>query len=380
MFCEIFLFPMWHVGIIPFKISFFVIAFSLTFRIEKSSFILPFLLILIPLWFGKFFSYYLFNEINFSKTLITTLNYILVITGYLFSRNIKEAINLNWLPLMALLFSLINLSIIIYGPTAPFLISFYGLDTALEKGLFAFRNPGIATNPNASAMMGNLIMIFWVVSKSFRLVTLESKAWDALVFIFIGIAQLSFVSKSGFIGYILIILYYYIRNLSLRKLSYVLGVLILASLVWLNTGGISDNEETKVISNGIDKLMSLDEALVREIEVDDGGDGNRLVKIEKAFANFLCSPLFGVGADRSSGTILNRTAYHNDWSEILVSTGILGLILYVLVVYRIYRLSVVLLVPFVFPGMTNSFIFTLQIACFYFVFIGLIINRKDAKY
>jgi hypothetical protein len=379
MFFEIFLLPMWSIGPVPFKFSFLIIIFSLIRKIPKSSFVLPFLLIILLLWIGKFYSYLFFDETHFTQTSRSTVNYSLIIAAFLYSKNIKKTGNFNWLVLLALSFAVINISLLIIGPSMPSLISFYSLGERLESGLFLFRNPGIATNPNGSALMGNLILLFWVVSNKFNLITLKSKFWDIVVFISIGIAILSFVSKSGFIAYFLICFYYFIKNFSLRKLFYSFGFLLMSSFILINFSNKLDNDDTVVLTYGIDKLLTFDEALENEAKKDPNSDGNRIVKIQNALNNFAYSPLFGVGSDRSNGEILNRTAYHNDLSEILVSTGFLGLLLFFIVAYRIYKLSIILLVPFAFPGLTNAFIFTMQVSAFYFLFVG-IIYRSQTKF
>ena len=372
MFFEIFLLPMWSIGPVPFKFSFLIIIFSLIRKIPKSTFVLPFLLIILLIWIGKFYSYLFFDEILFTQTLRSTVNYSLIIAAFLYSKNIKKTGNFNWLVLLALSFATINISILIIGPSTPSLISFYSLDARLEEGLFFTRNPGIATNPNSSALMGNLILLFWVVSNKFNLVTLKSKFWDSIVFISIGIATLSFVSKSGFLAYFLICLYYFSNKISLRDLFYSFGFLLISLFIVINFSNKLDKDDTLILSYGIEQVSNFDEALLDEASKDSGNDGNRLVKIQNAMNNFVYSPLFGVGSDRSKGEILNKTWYHNDWAEILVSTGFLGFLLYFIIAYRIYKLSVILLVPFIFPGMTNTFIFSMQIAAFYFVFVGII--------
>jgi O-antigen ligase len=353
MFFEIFLLPMWSIGPVPFKFSFLIIIFSLIRKIPKSPFVLPFLLIILLLWIGKFYSYLFFDEINFTQTLRSTVNYLLIIAAFLYSKNIKKTGNFNWLVLLAVSFAIINISILVIGPSMPSLISFYALDLRLEEGLFFARNPGIATNPNGSALMGNLILLFWVVSNKFNLVTLKSKFWDIIVFISIGIAILSFVSKSGFFAYFLICLF-----------------------ILINVSNKLDKDDTLILKYGIEQVLNFDEALVNEANKDPGQDGNRIVKIQNAMNTFFYSPLFGVGSDRSNGEILNRTAYHNDWAEILVSTGFFGFLLYFIIAYRIYKLSVILLVPFIFPGMTNAFIFTMQLPAFYFLFVGIIYKTQ----
>ena len=376
MFFEIFLLPMWSIGPIPFKFSFLIIIFSLIRKIPKSSFVVPFFLIILLLLIGKFYSFLFFDEIYFTQTFRSTINYLLIIAVFLYSKNIKKTGNFNWLVLLALLFGIINVSILIIGPSVPSLISFYSLDFRLEEGLFFARNPGIATNPNGSALMGNLILLFWVVSNKFNLVTLKSKFWDVIVFTSIGIAMLSFVSKSGFLAYFLICLYYFTNNISLRNLFYSFIILVVSLFSIINFSDKLNKEDSLVLTYGIEQILNFDEALVNEANKDAGEEGNRIVKIEYALNNFLYSPIFGVGSDRSNGKILNDTQYHNDWSEILVSTGFLGFLLYFIIAYRIYKLSVILLVPFILPGMTNSFIFTMQLPAFYFLFVGIIYKTQ----
>ena len=127
---------------------------------------------------------------------------------------------------------------------------------------------------------------------------------------------------------------------------------------------------------GIDKIVNFDKALESEINLDYSKNGSRIFKVNAAFENFSISPLFGVGSDRSTGDILNRVAYHNDWSEVLVGTGLIGFLFYLLMVYRIFKLEYIFTLPFLIPGLTNAFIFTFQIAAFYFLFVGLILNLK----
>ena len=82
MFFEIFLLPMWSIGPVPFKFSFLIIIFSLIRKIPKSPFVLPFLLIILLLWTGKFYSYLFFDEIHFIQTLRSTVNYSLIIAAF----------------------------------------------------------------------------------------------------------------------------------------------------------------------------------------------------------------------------------------------------------------------------------------------------------
>ena len=113
MFFEVFLLPVLHLGPIPFKFSLLIIIYSFAKKIPKSSFILPFLAIIILLWLGKFYSYLFLGEYEFQETIRITMNYFLIIGVFLYSKKIKIPDNLNWIALLALAFGFINICILL---------------------------------------------------------------------------------------------------------------------------------------------------------------------------------------------------------------------------------------------------------------------------
>lgn len=378
MFFEVLLLPMWNVGPIPLKVSFLIIIYSLLKSIPKNSFIPFFLSLIVLLWLGKIFSFLFLNETDFTQTIRITLNYLLIISAISYSVKINKIDNLNWIALLAILFFTINIVILIFGPSIPSIISFYKLDLRLEEGLFLVRNPGIMGNPNGSALVGNLIFLFWIVAKKFNLITFKSNLWTWIVIISIGLANLSFVSRSGFLAFLILITYLLFQNFKFKKiLSLFFSFLIIGFLSVFTLNKI-DPEKLQILSYGLETVINLDDQISDEINRNrgQGGDANRLDKIVFGIENFYVSPLFGVGSDRSTGQILNRTQYHNDWIETLVSTGSIGFIIYLLVTLKIFRISRILIIPILIPGLTNSFIFTLQIVAFYFLFVGIISRRK----
>ena len=184
------------------------------------------------------------------------------------------------------------------------------------------------------------------------------------------------MSKSGVLAYFLICSYYFINKISLRKIFYSFIILTVSLFSVINFSDKLNKEDLLVLTYGIEQILNFDEAIEQEANKDSGTSANRIVKIEYAINNFLYSPLFGVGSDRSNKGVLNDVQYHNDFSTILVSVGFLGLLLYLIVIYKVYKLSYILLVPFIFPGMTNAFIFTMQLAAFYFLFVGIIYKSQ----
>lgn len=377
MFFEVCLLPVWNFGPIPFKFSFFIIIYSFRKKIPKSSFILPFLLLIIFLWLGKFYSYLFLGEYEFQETIRATINFLLIIAVFLYSKKIKTPDNLNWLALLAIAYSFINICVFILAPKYPSIMSFYNLETRLEEGLFLYRNPGTLTNPNGSAMLANLTLLFWVVANKNNLITLKSKIWDIIVFTSVGIAIISFVSKSGILAYFILCGFYFKEYFSIRNLfKAFFPIIIVAFLISNFLKQLSEND-LRVLEFGIDKIVNIDDAIESEINIDQSERGSRIYKIKAAIENFTLSPIFGNGSDRSTGKKLNTVWYHNDFSEILVSTGLLGFLFYLLIVYRIYKLNYILTLPIFLPGLTNAFIFTFQIAAFYFLFVGIILNLKN---
>ena len=376
MFFEVFLLPMWNFGPIPFKFSLLIILYSLLRKLPKFYFIAPIFGLIFLLWLGKFYSYLFLDEYQFQQTIRATVNYSLITAAFLYSQKVKNIDNFNWIAILALAFGFINIFIFIIGPNFPPIISFYSLGDRLDDGLFFYRNPGINTNPNGSALIGNLILLFWVVSKKNDLITLKSPFWNLIVFVSIGLAMISFVSKSGFIAYFILCLYYVINNFSIRNLFYTSFAIIIAMFFVLNFTKKLNPQELIVFEQGIDKILNMDDAIASELNKNNSFDGSRIFKIKAALDDFIFSPLFGNGSDRFTGSKLSETAYHNDWSEILVSTGILGILAFIIVVYRVSKLNYILILPFFIPGMTNAFMFTMQIVAFYFLFVGLIYKSK----
>ena len=245
----------------------------------------------------------------------------------------------------------------------------------MEEGLFLIRNPGINTNPNGSALQGNLLLLFYVVAKRNNLITLSSKLWDVIVFVSLAVAMISFQSRSGIIAYVIITSWYFIKTLSIKTVLQYIILIFFTGLLSVNSVRAFMPKQLDVFKNSLSLLYTFGDNIEAEII-----SGPRIPKIYAMFDNFKLSPIVGVGSDRTSGRKLNRVWYHNDFSEVLVSTGIFGLILYILVFFWVKKVDFILITPFLFPGLTNSFLFTMQIVGFFFLFTGIIYKKKRLNY
>ena len=307
------------------------------------------------------------------------MNYSLIVLGFLYAQKNNSNINFNWLFFLILLNSIVNLFVFALGPTSPRLLIFYGLTDRLEEGLFLVRNPGIFTNPNSSALATNCLLIFWVVARKFKLITYKKGIVDILVFVFNVIVLLSFQSRGGFLAFGATAIYYGIHEVSIKNGILIFGVMFLSFILLFSIIPKIFPEQIQVFEVAVNKVVQINNEISGELDKDRSSDGSRLYKIVAAFKNVPYSPIFGVGSDRTTGTILNNVWYHNDWLEILVSTGFLGLILLSNIFLRVFKLNPALAIPFIFGGMTNSFIVTVQIVMCYFIFIGLLIKNKRAN-
>ena len=375
LFAEVFLFPVWHLGPIPFKISLLIVLFSLIKGIPKLNIIAAFIGIILLLWTGKIYSLLFLNEYQITDTIRITINYLVIIAGLQYSQKIKPLDNLNWLALITLSYAIINLIVFVFAEKIPALVSFYNLNIRLEEGLFLIRNPGINTNPNGSALHGNLLLLFYVVAKRNNLITLSSKLWDVIVFVSLAVAMISFQSRSGIIAYVIITSWYFIKTLSIKTVLQYIILIFFTGLLSVNSARAFMPKQLDVFKNSLSLLYTFGDNIEAEII-----SGPRISKIYAMFDNFKLSPIVGVGSDRTSGRKLNRVWYHNDFSEVLVSTGIFGLILYILVFFWVKKVDFILITPFLFPGLTNSFLFTMQIVGFFFLFTGIIYKKKRLNY
>jgi len=375
LFAEVFLLPVWHLGPIPFKISLLIVLFSLIKGIPKLNIIAAFIGIILLLWTGKIYSLLFLNEYQITDTIRITINYLVIIAGLQYSQKIKPLDNLNWLALITLSYAIINLIVFVFAEKIPALVSFYNLNIRLEEGLFLIRNPGINTNPNGSALQGNLLLLFYVVAKRNNLITLSSKLWDVIVFVSLAVAMISFQSRSGIIAYVIITSWYFIKTLSIKTVLQYIILIFFTGLLSVNSVRAFMPKQLDVFKNSLSLLYTFGDNIEAEII-----SGPRIPKIYAMFDNFKLSPIVGVGSDRTSGRKLNRVWYHNDFSEVLVSTGIFGLILYILVFFWVKKVDFILITPFLFPGLTNSFLFTMQIVGFFFLFTGIIYKKKRLNY
>ena len=362
-----------HLGGMPFKLSFLYLLVWFLINRPSDKLILPFGGLIIALWLGKIFSFWRYDLIQFKETIFLTVNYGVILVGYAYGLRLRIR-DMNWLFGVIVVFTSINMLIMLFWQSSTFLISFYNLEVRLEQGLFAFRNPGIFSNPNVSALASNLLMLFWVSARQKGLITLKGILYDVIALLLGLITVTSFGSKSGSSAYLIIVVTYITVFLRFNAFRTILSAIIAIALLFVINKSIAKSDIGSY-NTGTDTFFSLDEKIQNEFGKDHSVDGSRIFKIRHGLNTWQKAPIFGLGADRSGTKSILHIQYHNDWTEVLVSSGLVGIFMLILIVYRISKISLLLLVPFIFPGLTNSFFFTAQLAMSYFIFVGIITSN-----
>jgi hypothetical protein len=375
IFIDIFAIPMVHLGAIPFKFSFLYLLVWFLVKRPSVKLVLPLVGLIVALWLGKIFSFWRYELFHFEETIFMTVNYGVILVGYAFGLRSRLK-DVNWLFGLIVVFISINLLIMLFWQSSTFLINFYNLQVRLEEGLFAYRNPGIFSNPNVSALASNLLILFWVLARQRGLITLKGFVYDAIVLLLGLIAAISFGSKSGFSAYAIILFSYLVISFRFSARRTILSIIVLLGLlIVINKSFMKSNIGS--YTSGITTLVTFDDKIQREIFADHSRAGSRIFKIKHGFKMWLKAPLWGLGGDRTGSSSLQHIQYHNDWTEVLVSSGLAGFIMLILLVYQTSKQSLLFIVPFIFPGLTNSFFFTAQIAMAYFLFVGIITSHKN---
>ena len=140
------------------------------------------------------------------------------------------------------------------------------------------------------------------------------------------------------------------------------------------------------MQESLNRLVSIFDILSKnrteDSEVSAEGILRPFFTINKMITRFVMSPLWGSGFATSTNTSFDYGTqyFHNDWFRLLITSGILG----VITMFNIIRkfctsIDVVLIIPFILPGLINTFQLNIPAMIFYFFFIGLFWKLKTPQ-
>ena len=141
--------------------------------------------------------------------------------------------------------------------------------------------------------------------------------------------------------------------------------------------------ENKNINANFERIgLLLDLVLISDMVIDNPGLNEGVVGSsryliflsEGALDRFLSSPLVGTGFGHASTYPFAQSTifYHNDWARLLVTSGILGLFAMIYLLYRFARpVGWPVLIPWILPGMINSFMLVFPSFLVYWFLLGV---------
>ena len=388
------LFPMFHIGDLPIKPSYLILVIWLFYiiflkkKIDKSflQITIPFIIIIICALLGEIIMNLRFPGMTNSETIWSITIYFLAVFSYGFSRDLRD-FNFDWLWSIFFLAILINYLLIFFSGIFPFLASFYysknaaldlGLD-GVDEILSLLRPRGIFGNPNTSMLQINIIYLFLILGVKAKLCK-SPKGLKLFLFIVLPISLAIILgSRSELVvsGIYSIYLFWTLWGrksfiyICLTGFLFIVSIFMLSSLLENNTGF----EKSDMLTYAISRITKTnDEFLTSEDQTQ--GVKRPLIMFEYAKERFLFSPFVGTGFNLVENAYpFNESPryFHNDWFRIIATSGFIGFICLLWVIYKFsYRFNPILLMPFILPGLTNTFLLSIPTVMFYFFMLGIL--------
>ena len=402
------LLPMFHFRGMPFKVSYFLAAlWFINFLVvrnqniaEKKDFWYFFglvSLIMICGFLGEFFFIGHYNSAGFEPLVRSILTYILMIFSFGLGLSAPK-FNLNWLIPILFIAIFLNFIFIFFKSQVPvWLINIYyssayvddfaGLGiTSVEDILELTRPRGLFPNPNGSAFMVNIISLFLYLGIKKKICIPPSALTYSLIIILPIILCMLLASRGEFV--VSLILGFLHTNLifkSNKKKFFKIGSVALFGII-ISVSYVAKKIDLEEFQHNINRALSIVEVLNNTNSENADEDEKALASIARpllvfvpAYERFKISPIFGTGfAKIPNNKYFNEGTdyYHNDWFRLLVTSGIVGLLCMLLILYRyVLPLGWPTLIPFVLPAMVNTFLLNINAVMFFFFMIA-VINTK----
>lgn len=295
----------------------------------------------------------------------------------------------------------LNLSFIILRGRMPgWLVETYFPPMAVDRfarfgvidatDLLALGRPvGITSNPNGSALMINIIALFIYCGYRLRLIPRPGTLIAAMI-IFMPMALSMLLASRGeflsaaIVGVLNFRLLFGAAGLSWKfRMSVLSGMLLLGATFAVSRLGVGESM-LQNIERVAGILRVLDQAqLAREgQDVETGTVARPLLTAKEAGKRFLISPLIGSGYASTAGPPFEHGTdyFHNDWFWLAATSGLVGLtaMLWFVVRYCV-PLSPVLVLPFLLPGMVNTFMLNIPVMMFFFFMIGVLMVQLRVR-
>lgn len=397
---------MFHFMGFPFKVSYFLAAlWFLDYLLKKNrnqylekefkTFSVAILTIIMCGCLGEMFFSTYWTIDSYEPFLRSNVIYLLTI--FAFGLGLASSrFNISWLVPVLFISLILNFAFIFLKSKlpSPLIELYYGKSviedfarhglTSAEEILSLARPRGLFSNPNGSAFLVNIISLFIYLGIKHRLCPRPHVITLFLIIILPVILSTLLASRGEFVvSLILAFLHYKVvyskpshKN---GKSDIVILNLLLVSVPLGLALYISQKVDLSEIQTNINRTISVLEII--ENTNSTNKEASSLSGLARPFLTFVeaserykLSPIFGTGYSMVPGHeyfSVGTDYYHNDWFRLLVTSGIIGFLTMLWIVYRfVFFLGWPVLIPFILPGIVNTFLLNIPAVMFFFFMVG----------
>jgi hypothetical protein len=388
------LLPMFHVGGLPVKVSYLIVGLVVLPRLLESD-REPWARARVTRdWqvagaFGVIIFAGLTGEVWLSATqpgavhteaLRSSLIYILAVLAFFLGQRAAR-FRFQWLIYVFVVAVGLNFAFVIFRNNLPgWLTGLYYPEPIGQLTVFEYLRPrGLFGNPNVSAHMISILVLFIHLALRHRLMVVSSAVVSAAIIVLPVLLSAALASRGEIVvSLVLGVLNYRVlfggRSLNRARIRRLLvggGLVLILGVTAMQVAKRSEwaGQFVRVVA-----AVSDAEARVSR----QGGMARPLLTLEDARDRFVMSPVFGTGfGDAAHHPFMVGTIYyHNDWFRLLVTSGIIGLAAMLWFLWKFaWPLGWPILIPLVLPGMVNTFMLNIPAFVCYFLMIGVLGDR-----
>jgi hypothetical protein len=394
------LLPMFSVGPVSFKVSYLILGFWLVHWLLRPKPVADeskdikrvfgtFAVILSCMLLGELWLVSSYAVPSYSDAVRNFLTFMFAAMAFGLGRS-SSHFRFEWLLYVFFIAIALNFAFIIFRNDLPsWLIGFYYPERAISdaigfqsvQDIIALARPrGLFGNPNASMLMVNVIVLAICLAIRNQVLVIRSLLSAACLITLPVLLAAALASRGEFLvscvfGYLN---FHALRGAYGRSLKTILILLIISIVA---SGIILSDRFSENFSSNVDRILKIGQLL--ESNEDTASTISRPLIQLKAFTDrFGKSPLIGAGVSRVEEQHLSEGTqyFHNDWFYIASVSGVVGVVSMIwLILFLVKCLGWPILIPFILPGMVNTFVLNVPAFIAYFGMMGLLISATRGR-
>ena len=368
--CDMIFLPMLHVYGLPFKIGYLVLVLLFLVNIPRRGYVWGLMALFACLalatlggWLAGTWSQ---EHGAFDNTRTMVASYMVAPMGLVLGARMDVRV-LRYVPFIVIAYFAANILVILWWDRlvgTPFGDLYWYMPDWLGAGVSQVRAGGLHQNPNISALMMSVLLVGMFVGIKYR--QLDPKGVLVLLALILALL-LPFAVAS--------------RNQTLLSLLIVVAIVLTlwrtrrgaAALRLVILGGVILTVAIMTVSTWMPNVIRAPTVQMREAITQFWREPlHETQGLGRPFRGWLDglvparvarSPIIGTGGEGA--------AYHNDWFAILAASGVVGLLLFTLIVAGVAKIELVFLLPFLITANPTTFVFVPQALVVFLMFVGM---------